>query len=101
MTTQQTFAVYHAIDPLEMALPHPAHWHTDKERHYRHVTDVAASCEQVFALTNHIDYPWTRNPAVIWHAADRALRSTSIGDVMVDCYTQEAWLILTVGFHAL
>jgi hypothetical protein len=65
------------------------------------VADVAAPFQQVFALTNHIDYPWTENPEVIWHAADRSLRSTSVGDVIVDCNTQQTWLIMPFGFHPL
>ena len=97
------FAVYHATDPLTMALP-PAtlsHWWSNqRETHYRHVADVAASFADLFALTNHIDADWTQHPEVVWHTAP-PLRSTSVGDVFVCIATGQAWLVLPCGFQPL
>jgi hypothetical protein len=38
--------------------------------------------EDVFRLTNHIDYDWTENTEVI--ACGQNNRSTSVGDVVID-----------------
>lgn len=37
---------------------------------------------ETFGLTNHIDHDWTENPEVT--ALKRQVRSTSVGDVVVD-----------------
>jgi hypothetical protein len=39
--------------------------------------------EDVFEKTNHITHDWTQNPEVI-RRAKKSLRSTSVGDVLVD-----------------
>src|SRR5258706_15005935 len=99
MQTQERYAVYHANDPYAIIAPQADHWFTDRSRHYTHVADVVAPLAQVFALTNHIDHPWTSNPAVIWHTAEIPLRSTSVGDVIVSYESGQAWLIMPVGLQ--
>lgn len=101
MNTQPRYDVYHAVNPLAMACPQPAHWQTNWRKHFVHVADVAAPFAQVFALTNTIDRPWTSNPEVVWYDARLPLRSTSVGDVIVSCETGQAWMILSAGFHPL
>jgi hypothetical protein len=58
--------------------------------HYVHVADVnvegAVAPEDAFHLTNNIDQPWVRNAGVTVMLEDwqRGIRSTSVGDVVVD-----------------
>ena len=98
------YAVYHAVDLMQMVFPDPSLWSADRDQHYRHVANVEADVEdkpleQVFRLTNHLDErPWTENAAVVWHDATRPLRSTSVGDVAVDEDTGEVWMVLTFGW---
>jgi len=101
MQTHQRYGVYHAVDPLAMACPQPAHWQSNWRRHFVHVADVAAPFEQVFTLTNTIDRPWTSNREVVWYDDRLPLRSTSVGDVIVSYETDQAWMILPAGFHSL
>jgi len=101
MHTHQRYAVYHANDLFAMALLETAHWYGDRSRYYTHVADVEAPLEQVFALTNHINYPWTSNPQVVWHVTTAPLRSTSVGDVIVSCESGQAWLIMPIGLQEL
>ena len=95
------YAVYHAVDPFAMASPQPAHWQTNWRKHFVHVADVAAPREQVFALTNHRDGAWTSNPEIVWYDAALPLRSTSVGDVIVSCETDQAWMVMPVGLQEL
>ena len=98
------YAVYHAIDLMQMVFPDPSPWHTDRDANFRRVAVVAASVEdtpleRIFRLTNHLDErPWTENAAVVWHDATRPLRSTSVGDVAVDEDTDEVWMVLPFGW---
>ncbi len=101
MDTQKRYAVYHAHDPFAMVAPQAAHWFRERSRHYTHVADVEAPLEQVFALTNHIDHPWTSNPEVVWHSTASPLRSTSVGDVIVSQESGQAWLVLSLGLQEL
>ena len=39
--------------------------------------------EDVFRITNHIDYDWTKNPEVI-EVLKHPCRSTSVGDIVED-----------------
>ncbi len=100
MEQHERYAVYHANDLHAMIAPQPEHWHTDRSRHYTHVADVEAKLTQVFALTNHIDHPWTDNPEVVWHTA-APVRSTSVGDVIVSLQSGQAWLVLPFGLQEL
>ena|SRR5579872_6370461 len=97
MDASSRYAVYHAVDPFAMASPQPACWHNDRHRHFRHVADVAAPLEQVFALTNHRDCDWTRNPEIVWYDTLLPLRSTSAGDVIVSNETARAWMVMPAG----
>ena len=101
MNTHHCYAVYHAIDPVAMAFPQTAHWQRNWPQHVRHVADVAAPLEQVFAQTNSIEQSWTSNPAVIWYDASILLRSTSVGDVIVSRETGQAWMVMPAGLYAL
>ena len=93
MNMQERYAVYHANDPHAMIAPQAEHWYNDRSRHYTHVADVVAPLGQVFALTNHIDRPWTNNLDVVWHIA-APVRSTSVGDVILSRETGQAWLVI-------
>src|SRR5260221_10613208 len=101
MDIQERYAVYHANDLFAMITPQTAHWYADRSRHYTHVADVVAPHAQVFALTNHIDHPWTSNPEVVWHITASAVRSTSVGDVIVSQESGRAWLVMPVGLQEL
>jgi len=101
MDIQERYAVYHAHDPFAMVTPQAAHWYADRSRHYTHVADVVAPLEQVFALTNHIDHPWTSNPEVVWHSTVSLVRSTSVGDVIVSPESGQAWLVMPIGLQEL
>ncbi len=101
MNISPRYAVYHAVDPLAMAVPQPAHWQTNRRAHFRHVADVVAPLEQVFALTNQLDHEWTANQEVIWHDTGLPLRSTSVGDVIASYETGQAWLIMPAGLQLL
>lgn len=98
---QERYAVYHANDPHAMVAPQVAHWLRDRSRYYTHVADVEAPLGQVFALTNHIDRPWTSNPQVVWHTTAAAVRSTSVGDVIVSQESGQAWLVMPIGLREL
>ncbi len=54
--------------------------------------------EDVFQLTNHIDREWTLNDEVIWHSI-LPMRSTSVGDVVVDMTTQKRYFVASFGFE--
>ncbi len=101
MPVHQRYAVYHANDLLEMLMPQASSWYEDRSRSYTHVADVVAPLEQVFALTNHIDHAWTKNPEVVWHTTKAPLRSTSVGDVIVAYESGQAWLVLPIGLQEL
>jgi len=101
MDIQERYAVYHANDLLAMITPQAAHWFRDRPRYYTHVGDVVAPLEQVFALTNHIDHPWTSNPEVVWHTTASAVRSTSVGDVIVSQKSGQVWLVMPIGLQEL
>jgi hypothetical protein len=100
MEQHERYALYHANDLLAMIAPQPERWYTERSRHYTHVADVVAPLAQVFALTNHIDRPWTENPEVVWHT-DAPVRSTSVGDVILSEESGRAWLVLPFGLQEL
>jgi hypothetical protein len=97
----QRYTVYHANDLSAMAEPQAAWWYEDRSRYFTHVADVVAPLERVFALTNHIDHPWTGNPEVVWHTIEIPLRSTSVGDVIVSYESGQAWLVMPIGLQKL
>jgi hypothetical protein len=100
------YSVYHALDPMQMVQHDEAKWYRGRESHYHHIADVEVSVEenplaQVFAFTNHVEYDWTANSAVVWHASMTPLRSTSVGDVVMCKQTGQAWMVMPSGFKAL
>src|SRR5260370_4858775 len=97
METQERYAVYHANDLHAMVAARAAHWFRDRSRYYTHVADVEAPLAQVFALTNHIDHSWTSNPQVVWSTTAEAVRSTSVGDVIVSQPSRLARLGMPAG----
>ena len=101
MQSHQRYAVYHANDLLAMLMPQASSWYEDRSRSYTHVADVVGPLEQVFALTNHIDHSWTKNPEVVWHATGVQLRSTSAGDVILAYDSGQAWLVMPIGLQEL
>ena len=88
------YAVYHAHDPWAMLTPRADRWLVDRALHYRHVAEVQAPLERIFALTNHNECSWTSHQEVIWHATDAPVRSTSVGDVILARETGQAWLVM-------
>jgi hypothetical protein len=100
MDRQERYAVYHANDLLAMVAPQAERWYSDRSRHFTHVADVEAPLGQVFALTNHIDRPWTDNPEVVWHIST-PVRSTSVGDVILSGESGQAWLVMPAGLQEL
>ena len=74
------YKVFHAIKPTfgVPGLPQPKF-----PEEFEKVAEVEAlSKEQVFAKTNNIDTPWTKNEGV--NAVREKIRSTSVGDVIED-----------------
>jgi hypothetical protein len=82
-------------------------WHNDRFVEYtlkgpqalkdttvRLVAEVATfDLDRAFERTNHIDHSWTENPGVRVINKNGAVRSTSVGDVMIDgdkCYVVES-----------
>lgn len=67
---------------------------------YREVALVQSpTIDQIFPLTNHIDWDWTENEGVLQHA-DRC-RSTSIGDIVLDVETGSLHACVNVGWKQL
>jgi len=76
-----------------MVEPHAERWRDSRNLHYRHVAEVQAPLEHVFALTNHHECSGTDHPEVVWHATDAPVRSTS-GDVFLSSETGQVWLVM-------
>ena len=62
---------------------------------YHPVAIVAADdVDQVFRLTNNIDWPWIENPEILWsetaYGTRTPLRSTSVGDIIVHLAPDQA-----------
>lgn len=102
MNETQRYAVYHANHLFEgIHLPSAMRWYADRSKYYTHVADVEAPLGQVFALTNHIDHPWTNNPGVVCSSSTLPVRSTSVGDVIVSLESGQAWLVMPIGLQEL
>jgi hypothetical protein len=54
--------------------------------------------DRAFELTNHIDSPWPTNSGVVLTGLNKDLRSTSVGDILVNHDTNEAFLVAPFGF---
>jgi hypothetical protein len=89
------FQVWHDDSPRFRATHEDAmRWPTG----FTHVADVLTTqVEAVFELTNHIDSDWTKNAEVTLLVPNR-VRSTSVGDVVVDD-TGQAWLCAGMGWE--
>ena len=95
----QRYAVYHARDIWAMLSPREDLWLLNPALHFRPVAQVQADgLERVFVLTNHQEESWTSHQEITWHATDAAVRSTSIGDVIVATQTGQVWLVMPSGF---
>lgn len=69
---------------------------------YTKVAVVNATCvEEVFQLTNHIYSDWTENPEIQELPAGRAVRSTSVGDVVRDRLANTYFMVDRVGMRLL
>ncbi len=68
----------------------------DRNRHFRLVALLQArSLAEVFQLTNHIEQDWRLN-ALVRSLSPDPLRSTSVGDVLVQ--GNRAWMVMPSGF---
>jgi hypothetical protein len=99
------YAVYHTLDQMQMVLHDERQWFDRRATAYLRVAEVETPrqqkpLDQVFERTNHVDTAWTDNPEVVWYATDRPLRSTSVGDVIVDA-SGRAWMVMPSGFKLL
>lgn len=108
------FTVYHATDIMQMVTPQVTRWQARLTHHYALVAHVRVEdreedtlpvipgdlLDTVFALTNHVEHNWTNNPAVFWHACGEQ-RSTSVGDVIVECLSDRAWMVMPCGYCTL
>jgi len=84
------FEVWHARVPTfdrYVREDSPANPNRQRQRFPQDYDKVAVveadDVEEVFAMTNHIDHPWTDNDGVVELPAGRQVRSTSVGDVVV------------------
>jgi hypothetical protein len=74
----------------------------DMATNYTHVATVrVANIDEVFEVTNHIDGDWTYNEQVVWSVFHQTPRSTSVGDVVRDCVTNEYFMCMTIGWEKL
>jgi hypothetical protein len=93
-----TYQVYH------YAGDDPRHWFTVQADHitvrradYVKVAEVEAEhLDEVFRLTNTIDYDWQENEHVTATRPGQPERSTSVGDVIV--LGDHAWIVDSAGF---
>ena len=94
--------VYHNTDPDTVFSPETELWDSpDRDARYHPVALVqAASLEEAYQLTNHRDTDWRENKAVKAVALPPP-RSTSVGDVIVQANSAQAWLVLPTGFRSL
>ncbi|HEX2909877.1 MAG TPA: hypothetical protein VH186_03645 [Chloroflexia bacterium] len=94
--------VYHNTDPDTMFLPQVELWQTNnRDTYFRLVALVqATSPQEVYRLTNHIEYDWRENEPVK-AVALQPQRSTSVGDVIVQSGNWQAWMVDHTGFKLL
>jgi hypothetical protein len=97
------FQVYHSISADFDPQVSIQRWQgAERGQWFREVAIVRAkgvnSLEEVFALTNHVDFSWHKNPQVLWSAIGR-LRSTSVGDIIVSIASDFAWVVYHHGMQ--
>lgn len=81
----------------------PELWEQDGE-YLRVATVEAEDLDEAYMLTNSIDHPWDQNPEVEFLAPTRdsnTARSLSVGDVLVDLDTDQAFMVDRLGFKTL
>jgi hypothetical protein len=75
------FKLHHATQP------HFSHANPQEftPENFDHVADVEADdLGEVFEKTNHIEVPWPENPGATMIVSANSVRSTSVGDIVVD-----------------
>lgn len=72
-----------------------------KVRFVKVATLKTSKLETAFRLTNTIDAPWWENQGVEKHFTEEGCRSTSVGDVVVNETTKEAFLCCAIGWSPL
>lgn len=71
-----------------------------EDRNFRLVAEVEApELGAVFGLTNHMSRPWTENEGV--EAKSTLVRSTSVGDIVIDVAADRAYLVAGIGYEEL
>ena len=107
MTTKSSrYAIFHTLDLLQMIFYDQRQWATDRDSHYRRVALVEVSSEDpldlIFRLTNHLGGEASvAGPEVVWFDTTMPIRSTSVGDVIVDELAGRAWMVMPYGFELL
>ena len=97
MTTTTAFMVYHHVTGNFLADKAQA---SNMSQNYHQVATVKVdSIDKVFELTNHIHGDWRENPGVIWSAFYGPPRSTSVGDVVRNCTTEEWFMCMPCGWE--
>ena len=96
---RKQFKVFHANNP-KFGFGDPIF----NDQNYIHVATVECeTIDEAFEITNHIWHDWTNNQEVIWCSkqtigSEKALRSTSVGDVIQDMETCEHYRCMMAGW---
>lgn len=100
--SQTYWLVYHHTDPHTLFFPQPHLWQSEERDQYFRLVGLveAASLEEVYRLTNHLEYDWREN-AQVKAVALTPPRSTSVGDVIIQAGTWQAWMVDHTGFTLL
>lgn len=95
---QEIYSVYHWTDLSELSALASAEklWLSQRDSYLKVAEVTADSLDEVFRLTNHIQGNW-RDNAEVKVLVEHALRSTSVGDVIVR--GDVAWLVEPCGFR--
>jgi hypothetical protein len=89
-----TYEIYHAINIMAMLDPDPQDWLEARSEYYQHVATIHIELEWVFFMTQHTDgRNWTERREVSWVTPEYSPRSTSVGDVIYEPQTSQAWLV--------
>lgn len=85
------YTVYHATNPT-FGVPN-----LPETPFFEKVAEVnAVNIEDAYRLTNNIDRDWTKNHGV--KAVRKGLRSTSVGDIIIDQESGKAWRCENAGW---
>src|ERR1043165_1414191 len=91
------FELWHRIAPT-FGNNNPRELQLSFPKGFRQVAVIdAPDVRAVFGLSNHIDRSWTENPEVVALPVGTQLRSTSVGDCIVNEETLDAWTIDGMG----